>query len=118
MWLGWSATADLFDRDWWLAAELPWMGERGWWAELAGGLSGAIVIPLVLSLLWGRLRVAGAIAGVMLAVLLHVTVAIAVIGTAYLAAEWVARRSAVAGWALAGVVVVTALVTFGHASSR
>ena len=116
LWLGWSATADLFDQRWWLATDLPWMGDRGFWTELAGGLSGAIVVPLALSLLWGRLRVAGAIAGVMLAVLLHVTVAIAVIGTAYLAVEALARRSPIAAWALAAAVVVAALVTFGVVS--
>jgi len=116
LWLGWSATADLLDQDWWLAAALPWMGERGWWTEVAGGLSGAIVVPLALSLLWGRLRVAGAIAGVMLAVLLHVTVAIAVIGATYLGVEALARRSPVAGWALAATVVVAALVTFAWVS--
>ena len=116
LWLGWSATADLVDQDWWLAVELPWMGERGWWTEVAGGLSAAIVVPLALSLLWGRLRVAGAVAGVMLGVLLHVTVAIALIGATYLAVEWVARRSALAGWALAAVVVLAALVTFGVVS--
>ena len=112
LWLGWSATADLFDQDWRLAAELPWMGERGWWTEVAGGLSAAIVVPLALSLLWGRLRAAGAIAGVMLAVLLHVTVAIAVIGGVYLAVEGLARRSPVGGWVLAAVVVVGSLATF------
>ena len=71
----------------------PWMGDRSWWAEVAGGLSGAIVLPLALSLLWGRLRMAGAIAGVLLAVLLHVTVGLAVIGATYLALERLARRS-------------------------
>ena len=88
------------------------MGDRPWWAEVAGGLSGAIVLPLALSLLWGRLRMAGAIAGVMLAVLLHVTVGLAVIGTTYLALERLARRSSLLAWALAAVVVVGALVTF------
>lgn len=114
LWLGWSATADLFDQDWWLAAELPWMGERGFWTEVAGGLSAAILIPLALSLLWGRLRVAGAIAGVMLAVLLHVTAAIVVIGTTYLAVEALARRSPRAAWALAALVVVAAAGVFAR----
>ena len=89
------------------------MGDRPWWAEVAGGLSGAIVLPLALSLLWGRLRMAGAIAGVMLAVLLHVTVGLAVIGATYLALEHLARRSSLAAWGLAAVTVAAALVTFG-----
>ena len=112
LWLGYSSTSDLVDRSWVGAVDVPWMGERSWWVEAAGGLSGAIVLPLALSLLWGRLRMAGAIAGVMLAVLLHVTVGLAVIGTTYLALERLARRSALLAWALAAVVVAGALVTF------
>ena len=42
------------------AVDVPWMGDRPWGTEVAGGLSGAIVLPLALSLLWGRLRMAGA----------------------------------------------------------
>src|SRR6476620_2048346 len=81
LWLGYSSTSALFDRSWVGAVDVPWMGDRSWWAEVAGGLSGAIVLPLALSLLWGRLRMAGAIAGVLLAGLLHVTVGLAAIGT-------------------------------------
>lgn len=110
--LGYSSTADLLDRSWFLALDVPWMGNRSFWAEAAGGLSGAIVVPLALSLLWGRLRMAGAIAGVMLAVLLHVTVGLAAIGASYLALERLARRSPTGAWVLAGAVVAGALVTF------
>jgi Protein of unknown function (DUF1353) len=112
LYLGYCATGDLFDRSWVGAVELPWMGERSWWVEAVGGLSGAIVLPLALSVLWGRLRMAGAIAGVMLAVLLHVTVGLAVIGATYLALEQLARRSPLLAWVLAGLVVAAALVTF------
>ena len=112
LWLGYSSTSDLVDRSWVGAVDVPWMGDRSWWAEVAAGLSGAIVLPLALSLLWGRLRMAGAIAGVMLAVLLHVTVGLAVIGTTYLALERLARRSPLLAWALAAAVVGGALVTF------
>lgn len=110
--LGYSATADLFDQSWPLALDVPWMGDRSFLAEAAGGLSGAIVVPLALSLLWGRFRMAGAIAGVMLAVLLHVTLGLALIGASYLALERLARRAPAAAWALAAVVVAGALVTF------
>ena len=48
----------------------------------------------------------------MLAVLLHVTVGLAAIAATYLAIEHLARRSSRAAWALAGAVVVAALVTF------
>jgi hypothetical protein len=116
LYLGWSSTSDLFDRSRPGAVDVPWMGDRSWWAEVAGGLSGAIVLPLALSLLWGRLRMAGAIAGVMLAVLLHVTVGLAVIGATYLGLERLARRAPLLAWALAAVVVLAALVTFGVVS--
>ena len=116
--LGYCATSDLADRSWPGAVPLPWMGERVWWAELSSGLAGAIVIPLALSLLWGRLRAAGAIAGVMLAVLIHVTVALAVIAAGYLALERLARWSVLAVTLLAGGVVGAALIVFIVASSR
>lgn len=112
LYLGYSSTSDLFDRSWVGAVDVPWMGDRSWWVEVLGGLSGAIVLPLALSLLWGRLRMAGAIAGVLLAVLLHVTAGLAVIGATYLALERLARRSPTLAWALAAVVVVGSLVTF------
>jgi hypothetical protein len=47
---------------------------------------------------------------VALAVLLHVTVGLAVIAASYLALERLARRSPVAAWALAGGVVAASLV--------
>ncbi|TGN64059.1 DUF1353 domain-containing protein [Nocardioides eburneiflavus] len=112
VYLGYSATSDLFDRSWAGAVDVPWMGDRPWWAEVAGGFAGAVVLPLALSLLWGRLRMAGAIAGVMLAVLLHVTLGLALIAAAYVLLERLARRSSLAAWALAGVVVVGSLVVF------
>ncbi len=112
LYLGYSSTSDLFDRSWVGAVDVPWMGDRPFVVELVGGLSGAIVVPLALSLLWGRLRMAGAIAGVMLAVLLHVTVGLAVIGATYVALERLARRSPALAWALAAAVVVGSLVTF------
>lgn len=116
--IGYSATSDLVDRSWVGAVDLPWMGDRPWWAEIAGGVAGAVVVPLALSLLWGRLQVAGAISGVMLAVLIHVTLALALIGSTYLALEWLARRSPLAAWILAGVVVATSLVVLATLSLR
>lgn len=73
--LGTVATLDLMDA--WDV--LPWMGERAWASELGWGLAFAVTIPLGLSLLWGRLWAAGAIAGVTLAFLLHVTAAVFVV---------------------------------------
>lgn len=101
--LGVIATLDLFDVVSWL----PWMGDRPAWLELIGGLAGAIVIPLVLGLTWGRFAIAGAVTGIALAVLLHATVLLAAITGLYQAAEWLARRRPI-GALLAGGVVVAA----------
>lgn len=111
-WLGWSATADLFDVSWPLAVGLPWMADGSFAAELVGGLSGAIVVPLALSVTWGRFWSAGAIAGVMLAVLLHVTVGVFTILLGYHLAERLARRAPYAALALAAVLSLAALVVF------
>lgn len=83
--LGVLATVDLLDG----AAILPWMGERPWATELALGGLFAVGIPLAASVLWGRLWKAGAIAGIALALLLHVTLAVAVVYGIYWVAEWV-----------------------------
>ena len=82
--LGIVATFDVLD----VWDVLPWMGDRGVWAEVVGGAAGAIVIPALLSLLWGRLWRAGLIAGVALALLIHVTAAVAVVLGVYMVAEW------------------------------
>ncbi|NYG58432.1 hypothetical protein BJ980_001355 [Nocardioides daedukensis] len=92
--LGVLATLDLFDL---AGIALPWMGDRPWWAELLGGLAGAVVIPACLALLWGRFRSAGFVMAIGLAVLLHVTAGVLLVTGLYLAAEKVAglvtRRS-------------------------
>jgi hypothetical protein len=113
LYLGFSATVDLFDRSVPLAWRVPWMGDRPWWLEVLGGLAGAVVVPLALSLGWGRFRGAGAIAGVMLAVLLHVTVGLAAITLAYQGLEWLARRSPMAARAVVAVIGLAAIATFG-----
>lgn len=105
--LGVIATLDLLD----LVAWLPWMGaDRGLATELLGGLAGAVVIPLLLGLTWGRFAVAGAVSGIALAVLLHVSVFLAAITGLYQTAEWVARRRPVAGLVATGIVVAACLV--------
>ncbi len=112
VYLGYSATGDLLDRSWPLAWPVPWMGERAWWVEVLGGLSGAVVIPLVLSLLWGRFRVAGAIAGVVLAVLLHVSVALGVVSLGYLLLERLSTRTPMLARAVALATAFAALAGF------
>lgn len=104
--LGVLATLDLFDAiDW-----VPWMGERATRLELAGGLAGAVVVPLRLGLAWGRFAIAGAVSGIALAVLLHVTALLALVSLGYQATEWVARRRPVAAIAAAAVVVAASTV--------
>lgn len=104
--LGVLATLDLFD----VVDGLPWMGERPLVLELGGGLAGAVVVPLLLGLTWGRFALAGAVSGIALAVLLHVTVVLALLTAAYQGAEWLARRRPVAAVALAALVLGAHLV--------
>ena len=107
--LGTIATLDLFDA----GPTLPWMGERPWPDELLGGLAGAVVIPCVLGLLWGRFRVAGTLSGVALAVLFHVSVVLLVLTGLYQAVEWAASRAPRAAAAVAAVVVAVSVVVLG-----
>jgi hypothetical protein len=105
--LGVVATLDLLD----VVAWVPWMGaDRGLATELVGGLAGAVVVPLLLSVAWGRFAVAGAVTGVALAVLLHVSVVLVLITLLYQVAERVARRRPLAGLVATGVVVSACLV--------
>ncbi|MGH3346897.1 MAG: DUF1353 domain-containing protein [Nocardioides sp.] len=107
--LGSLATLDLVDAG---VVDLPWMGDRVWWSEVLGGFAGAVAIPFVLGLGWGRFRVAGAITGVLLAVLLHVTFVLLVLTALYQAVEHLTRRAPTAAWTMAGVVVTLSLMTF------
>jgi hypothetical protein len=110
--LGVCATLDLFDVQVTGVPQLPWMGDRGWFAELAGGLSGAVVIPLVLALFWGPFRIAGAVVGVTLAVLLHVTVALLGLTALYRALEWLTAKAPTLVLVLVGAVTAAAIVVF------
>lgn len=67
---------------------VPWMPEASIGLELIGGAAGALVIPSLLALTWGRFARAGIIVGVALAFLLHVTAVIVVIYGLY----WVLER--------------------------
>ena len=104
--LGTLATFDLFDA----GVRLPWMGGRVWWSEVIGGLAGAVAIPFLLGLGWGRFRVAGAVLGVLLAVLLHVSVALLVLTGLYQALERLARRAPVAALTAASAAVAVSLM--------
>lgn len=95
-WLGYQATADLVNRSgrWWCTYELFWVLGDTWWEELLSGLLGAVVVPLAISLVWGRFRQAGAIAGVLLGALFHVSLALLLLSGVYLVLE----AAATDGW--------------------
>lgn len=80
--VGTLATLDLVG----VTSVMPWMGGP-WPTELALGAAFAVVIPIVLSVGWGRYWRAGVIIGVSLALLLHVTVVLLLIYGLYLALE-------------------------------
>ncbi len=105
--LGGLATIDLFDcRD-----ALPWMGDRPLWQELLFGAGMAIAVPLVLALvLWHGQRAAGAIAGIALAFVLHVTLALVVLLSLYSLAENIRRpKFKEIGLALLGLLLAGAI---------
>ncbi len=106
--VGTLATLDLVDA----GVALPWMGHRPWWAELVGGAAGAVAIPFLLGLTWGRFRVAGAVLGVLLALLLHVTVALLLLTGLYRLVERLARSAPMVATALAASATAVALVLF------
>lgn len=124
VWLGYQATADLVDRSgrWWCTYELPWIVGDEWWSELLSGAAGAVVIPIALSVLWGRFWRAGAIAGVTLGALFHVSVALLFLSGLYVLLETVVTdrwtglrrlfRRLLARWQAlaAGAAVVAAVV--------
>lgn len=106
--LGLWTTADLLD----VVGGVPWMGEGPWWSRLLTGAAGAITVPLVLAQLWGRFRVAGMIAGTLLAVLLHVTIVVVALLALAGAVEWVCDRvpRLALGVAVATAITATAVV--------
>ncbi|MFI1722624.1 DUF1353 domain-containing protein [Streptomyces sp. NPDC020489] len=110
--LGVWASVDLLDVTPCGFPELPWMADRSWPVELAGGLSGAIAIPLALALLWGRFRIAGAVVGVSLALLLHVTVVLLTLTGLYQALEWLTAKTPRLALALAWAGVPVVVLVF------
>lgn len=104
--IGGVATLDLAD----VIDVLPWMGARPLAWELVGGCAAAVVIPILLGLTWGRFRAAGMILGVAAALLIHVTVVIAVLSLMYQLAERAAARWPVVVAGVLAVLVAACLV--------
>ncbi|WP_330180657.1 DUF1353 domain-containing protein [Nocardia sp. NBC_01503] len=99
--LGIWGTLDLFDTPG--VPSLPWMGDRPLTA-LVGGLSGALVIPLLLGLTWGKFRIAGWIVGPLIAVIIPAVLPIVLVGWLYVGVEklhswhpWLAEALAIVG---------------------
>ena len=111
-WLGYAATADLLDRSnrWWLTVDLPWMGEGSSFWALVTGVAGAVVIPLGLGLLWGAFWRAGWIAGIGVAVLFHVTIALLAVTGLYMIVEWVAGKLSPARLGLLALALAVAAI--------
>jgi hypothetical protein len=99
--LGVLATLDVADRG---PAGLPWIPEGGLVWETTGGLCGALVLPWVVGWAWGQFRVAGFVVGPALAVLLPVTIPVALATAFYQVLEALNRRSSTAV-RVAGLVV-------------
>lgn len=114
LYLGAGATAELVDQDVRGLPDLPWMVEGRWWLELATGLSGAVVVPVALSALWGRYWPAAAIAGVALASLVHATIVVGLVAGGYQLAEAVTNGRRRAPWVVAAALL-GALAVFGWA---
>lgn len=93
--LGYAATVDVLDLAL-PAFHLPWIREGSLAVEVGTGLAGAIVIPLLLAIPWGRYFGIAAITGVAVAALYYVTIAVAVSALAYQVIErslgWALRR--------------------------
>jgi hypothetical protein len=110
--LGLAATADLFDvRRAWLPS-VPWMGEQGTLAELVAGSTAAVTLPFLLALTWGQFWKAGAILGISLALLLHVTIAIVGLTLLYQVLERLGTRWPRLAVGLAALLVAASAVTF------
>jgi Protein of unknown function (DUF1353) len=86
--LGVLATLDLLE----VTDVLPWMSSPRWWVDLLWGGALAVIIPSLLALLWPpKLRVAGFVVGVSIALLLHVTVAVLLVTLVYRVLEGAGR---------------------------
>ncbi|HKY58052.1 MAG TPA: DUF1353 domain-containing protein [Aeromicrobium sp.] len=90
--LGIAATVDLFDvRLAWIPP-VPWMGAQGTLTELTAGVAAGVTLPFLLALTWGQFWRAGAILGISLALLLHVSIAILGLTLLYQVLERIATR--------------------------
>jgi uncharacterized protein DUF1353 len=106
--LGAMASVDLLSR----RELLPWMGHRGFWVELLNGSVFAVIVPSVLCLLWGRWWRAGIITGLCLALLFHITIAIAIVSGLFQGVERLVQGKLLqaAGWLTVAFALLGAIV--------
>lgn len=109
--LGTLATIDLFD----CRQILPWMADRPAWLEVAGGALMALVVPAVLSVVWGRQWRAGLLIGAALALMLHVTVALVLVYAVFATIDALFDRQPrrVVRWGAVAVGGTLAIVVLG-----
>ncbi len=113
--LGTIATLDVID--WWNV--VPGMTNQPLLVELAVGFAGAVVIPTLLSALWGSQWRAGVIAGVAMSLLLHITAALLVVyglfkAADHLSAGRVGRAVLWLGTSASVVGVVTGIIIYAY----
>ncbi|WP_067687164.1 DUF1353 domain-containing protein [Nocardia jejuensis] len=90
---------------------LPWMGDNPVQAVI-GGLSGAVVIPLILGTTWGKFRIAGWILGPLVALVIPAILPIILVGWLYVGVEALHTWSPRLARALALLAVTVASCTF------
>jgi len=110
VYVGLCATLDLMDVHWWGFAGLPWMGDRPFWLEIVGGAAGAITVPFVLGVTWGRFRVAGWVGGITVSLLIHVMIFLVLLTLLYQAAERLTKKSPMAAL---GICVLGLVISLG-----
>jgi len=110
VYVGLCATLDLIDVHWWGFVGLPWMGDRRFWLEIVGGAAGAITVPFLLGLTWGRFRVAGWVGGITVSLLIHVMIFLVLLTLLYQVAERLTKKSPMAAL---GIFVLGLVISVG-----
>lgn len=98
--LGLWSTSDLLDVPG--VPGVPWIGEQPVQA-LVGGVTGAIIIPLLLGATWGKFRIAGWIIGPLAALIVPAILPIVAIGALYC---WVERLQESRPWLVKLLAIV------------
>lgn len=90
---------------------VPWMGERPLQA-LVGGLAGAVAIPLMVGVTWGKFRIAGWIIGPLVALIVPAVIPILFIGGIYIGVDRLQRWRPRLAEALGVLFIALAFIVF------